>query len=146
MRSSWSESLAYADREEWKIYIKPSEKSTTHPEGRPDVRSIQTSPPPAPFCLFISALTLSKCIQKTRGTTDIRPVQGRAGRCWQQPERYPVVTRSERPRPTPSPPSLKASGELQEKVPHVYTHMRRAIFGGRRASDYVEATPAASYA
>lgn len=34
-------------REEWKIYIKPSEKSTTHPEGGgwrgPDVRSIQTS-------------------------------------------------------------------------------------------------------
>ncbi|GBP98274.1 hypothetical protein EVAR_101128_1 [Eumeta japonica] len=35
-------------REEWKIYIKPSEKSTTHPGGGgrlrgPDVRSIQTS-------------------------------------------------------------------------------------------------------
>lgn len=31
-------------REEWKIYIKPSEKSTTHPwGGGPDVRSIPTS-------------------------------------------------------------------------------------------------------
>lgn len=30
-------------REEWKIYIKPSEKSTTHPRGgSPDVRSIST--------------------------------------------------------------------------------------------------------
>lgn len=70
----------------------------------------------------------------------------------------PVVTRSERLarrlrpyRPTRRPPpSLKASGELQEKVPRVYTHMRRTIFSESRrargqagvASDYVEATPA----
>ncbi|CAH2219154.1 jg27218, partial [Pararge aegeria aegeria] len=34
--------------------------------------------------------------------------------------------------PALPPPSLKASGELQEKVPRVYTHMRRPIFGKNR--------------
>lgn len=67
---------------------------------------------------------------------------------WRWPARgLPVVTRSERA-PAPPPPSLKASGELQEKVPRVYTHMRTTIFGERRraqdggvSSDYVEAPP-----
>lgn len=31
------------------------------------------------------------------------------------------------------PPPLKASGELQEKVPRVYTHIRKTIFGVREA-------------
>ncbi|CAH4038736.1 unnamed protein product [Pieris brassicae] len=46
------------------------------------------------------------------------------------------------------PPPLKASGELQEKVPRVYTHMRRTIFGARLTgkADYVEKAPASPYA
>ncbi|CAG4942345.1 unnamed protein product [Colias eurytheme] len=48
------------------------------------------------------------------------------------PRGYPFGTIRPLATPCHPPPSLKASGELEEKVPRVYTHMRRTIFGASR--------------
>lgn len=79
----------------------------------------------------------------------VRCLAVRPGDSWHrpadtQPRGHPLGTP---PQPPDPPPSLKASGELQEKVPRVYAHMRRAasersLAGARQGADYVEA-PAA---
>ncbi|CAG9558654.1 unnamed protein product [Danaus chrysippus] len=57
-----------------------------------------------------------------------RPQKVRSSHGSARPARSPVQNGSPASL-TPLPPSLKASGELQEKVPRVYTHMHTTIFG-----------------
>lgn len=48
------------------------------------------------------------------------------------PPGHPFGTHARHPRPVLPTPSLKASGELEEKVPRVYTHIRSTIFSESR--------------
>lgn len=90
--------------------------------GRLADPALSASRPVVWTCCIGGAWCVHRCV----------PLRAARWRCPAPPHGASPWSPARNATPASRPPSLKASGELQEKVPRVYTHMRTTIFGESR--------------